>query len=138
MHAPAQRGRVRPGVAPLAGLLAGALAALAVRRLTRRVLPVVVHGPSMLPTLAPGDALVVRLGARVRPGDVVVARFTARPDLLVVKRAVRPDGDGWWVESDNPAVTDDSRRYGPARVLGRVVLRYWPPAQRRLLPPDAL
>jgi hypothetical protein len=25
-----------------------------------------------------------------------------------------------------PAVTDDSRRYGPAEVLARVVLRYWP------------
>jgi phage repressor protein C with HTH and peptisase S24 domain len=90
----------------------------------------------MLPTLRPGDALLVRRGATVRAGDVVVARFAARPDLLVVKRAVRPVADGWWVESDNPAVTDDSRRYGGAEVLGRVVLRWWPPAQRRLLPPD--
>ena len=114
-------------------LLAGAAAVLAVRRL--RLLPVLVDGPSMLPTLRPGDALLVHLRAEPRPGDVVVASFRARPDLLVVKRAVRPEGDGWWVESDNPAVTDDSRRYGPARVLGRVVLRYWPPAQRRLLPP---
>jgi nickel-type superoxide dismutase maturation protease len=103
---------------------------------SRRVLPVVVAGPSMLPTLRAGDALLVRLGAAVRPGDVVVARFPARPGLLVVKRAVHPDDDGWWVESDNPTVTDDSRRYGAALVVGRVVLRYWPPAQRRLLPPD--
>ena len=93
---------------------------------------VLVEGPSMLPLLRPGDFLVVRPGARVRPGDVVFARFRARPDLLVVKRAVRHDGGGWWVESDNPEVTDDSRRYGPADVLARVLLRYWPPPPRRL------
>ena len=94
---------------------------------------VLVQGPSMLPTLSPGDCLLVRRPRRVRPGDVVVARFPARPDLLVVKRAVRPEGALWWVEGDNPAVTDDSRRYGPAEVLARVVLRYWPlPPSRRL------
>jgi len=87
---------------------------------------VVVQGPSMLPTLRPGDCLLVRPGARTRPGDLVVARFAARPGLLVVKRAVRPVAGMWWVESDNPAVTDDSRRYGPAEVLSRVLLRYWP------------
>lgn len=80
----------------------------------------------MQPTLRPGDCLLVRRGARVRAGDVVVARFAARPGLLVVKRAVRPHGDGWWVQGDNPDVTDDSRRYGAAEVLGRVVLRWWP------------
>ena len=94
--------------------------------LTRPVSRVLVAGPSMLPTLRDGDCLLVRPGARVRPGDVVVARFGARPDLLVVKRAVRAEGDLWWVEGDNPAVADDSRRWGPAEVLARVVLRWWP------------
>ena len=88
----------------------------------------------MLPALRPGDCLLVRRVGRVRPGDVVVARFPARPDLLVVKRAVRPVDDRWWVEGDNPAVTDDSRRYGPAEVLGRVVLRYWPLPPGRVRP----
>ena len=87
---------------------------------------VLVEGPSMLPTLHPGDCLLVRRPRRVRPGSVVVARFPSRPDLRVVKRAVRPVGDLWWVEGDNPAVTDDSRRYGAAEVLGVVALRYWP------------
>ena len=63
--------------------------------------------------------------------DVVVARFASRPGLLVVKRAVRPadpadPGGPWEVRGDNPAVQDDSRRYGPAEVLGTVVLRWWP------------
>jgi phage repressor protein C with HTH and peptisase S24 domain len=88
----------------------------------------------MLPALRPGDCLLVRGPRGVRPGDVVVARFPVRPDLLVVKRAVRPVGALWWLEGDNPAVTDDSRRYGPAEVLGRVVLRYWPPPPARVPP----
>ena len=93
---------------------------------------VLVAGPSMLPTLAADDCLLVRRGGRVRPGQLVVARFPDGPDLLVVKRAVRPCGERWWLESDNPDVGDDSRRYGPALVLGRVLLRYWP------LPPSWL
>ena len=85
----------------------------------------------MAPTLRHGDAVLVRRGGRpVRAGDIVVARFLARPDLLVIKRAVRRDGDGWWVEGDNPLLADDSRTYGSARVEGRVVARYWPRPRR--------
>ena len=93
---------------------------------------VLVEGPSMLPTLRAGDCLLVREGGRVRPGSVVVARFPSRPDLLVVKRAVRREGDLWWVQGDNPAVMDDSRRYGPAEVLAVVRWRYWPLPPRRI------
>jgi phage repressor protein C with HTH and peptisase S24 domain len=93
---------------------------------------VLVEGPSMLPTLRPGDCLLVRGPCRVRAGAVVVARFPARPGLLVVKRAVRPEGDLWHVEGDNPAVADDSRRYGPAEVVAVVLLRYWPLPARRV------
>jgi len=96
-------------------------------RVLRPLHTVLVQGPSMTPTLAPGDCLLVRRTARVRPGEVVVARFAVRPDLLVVKRAVRPHDGGWWVQGDNPLVRDDSRRYGAAEVVGRVVLRWWPP-----------
>ncbi len=87
---------------------------------------VAVHGPSMAPTLRTGDALLVRRGGRVRPGDVVVARFRTRPDLLVVKRAVRAQDDGWWVQGDNQFVADDSRAFGVADVIGRVLFRYFP------------
>jgi nickel-type superoxide dismutase maturation protease len=88
---------------------------------------VLVAGPSMVPTLRSGDVVLVRRGARVRAGDVVLARFPGGPDRLVVKRAVRPYGSGWWVAGDNPAGSDDSRQYGAAEVVGRVVWRYWPP-----------
>jgi nickel-type superoxide dismutase maturation protease len=87
-----------------------------------------VTGPSMSPTVRSGDRLLVRRVAAgdVRPGDVVLARFPARPDLLVVKRVRRAVDGGHWIEGDNPFVTDDSRAFGPAVVVGRVVARLWP------------
>jgi nickel-type superoxide dismutase maturation protease len=91
---------------------------------------VLVKGPSMAPTLSDGDAVLIWRGARVRPGDVVVARFRTRPDLLVVKRAVRAQEGGWWLRGDNEFGTDDSRAYGVADVIGRVYLRYWPRPRR--------
>lgn len=92
---------------------------------------VLVTGPSMSPTLRHGDAVLVRRGGRIiRAGDIVVAVFRTRPELLVVKRAVRPQDGGWWVRGDNELVTDDSRAYGVADVCGRVVARYWPRPRR--------
>jgi nickel-type superoxide dismutase maturation protease len=87
-----------------------------------------VTGPSMSPTVRSGDRLLVRrvAAADVRPGDVVLARFPTRPDLLVVKRVRRAVDGGHWVEGDNPFVTDDSRAFGAAVVVGRVVGRLWP------------
>ena len=91
------------------------------------LVPVLVTGPSMAPALRHGDAVLVRTGGRpVRPGDVVVAVFRSRPDLLVVKRAVEPRDGGWWLRGDNEFVADDSRAYGVADVPRRVVARWWP------------
>jgi phage repressor protein C with HTH and peptisase S24 domain len=91
------------------------------------VLAALIRGPSMVPTLRDGDTVLARRGGRpVRAGDLVLARFRARPDLLVVKRVVRPEGRDWWLEGDNPYATDDSRTYGPAIVEARVLLRWWP------------
>jgi phage repressor protein C with HTH and peptisase S24 domain len=86
---------------------------------------VVVSGPSMVPTLRDGDRLLVRRTGTVRPGDLVLARF-AGLDRLVVKRAVRPEGAGWWLASDNPFAGGDSASHGVGEVLGRVVWRYRP------------
>ena len=91
-------------------------------------LRVAVAGPSMIPTLAPGEWVVVRRGGVPRVGSVVVVR---RPERLVVKRVTRVTDDGrYWVEGDNDAVSDDSRTWGPvlgADVVGEVRWRYWPP-----------
>ena len=48
-----------------------------------------VSGPSMVPTLRDGDRVVVRHGAPIRPGDVVLASYPTMPGRLVLKRAVR-------------------------------------------------
>ena len=88
-----------------------------------------VRGPSMAPAVRSGDRVLVRRvppGARLRAGAVVLARFPSRPELLVVKRVVRAVEGGHWVEGDNPFVTDDSRAFGAAVVVGRVVGRLWP------------
>ncbi len=99
-----------------------------------------VTGPSMSPTVRSGDRLLVRQVRSpdaVRPGDVVLARFPARPDLLVVKRVRRAVPGGHWVEGDNPFVTDDSRAFGAAVVVGRVVARLTPRPGRLGPPPPA-
>ncbi|WP_067508012.1 S26 family signal peptidase [Actinoplanes sp. TFC3] len=95
-------------------------------RLQLPLFAVLVQGPSMAPALRTGDALVVWRTRHIREGDVVVAAFRSRPDLLVVKRAIRAQDNGWWVQGDNEFVTDDSRAFGVADILGRVVFRYWP------------
>jgi nickel-type superoxide dismutase maturation protease len=97
-----------------------------------------VTGPSMSPAVRHGDRLLVRRvrpAAAVRPGDVVLARFPARPELLVVKRVRRAVPGGHWVEGDNEFATDDSRSFGPAVVVGRVVGRLWPRPGRLAAPP---
>lgn len=92
----------------------------------------------MEPTLRDGDLLLVRVGARITPGDVVVARLPER-EGLAVKRAVRLDTDGWWVERDNPRAGVDSWVVGAIAagdVVAKVVARVWPP--RRIQPPRPL
>ena len=92
----------------------------------------------MEPRLREGDRLLVRYGARVRPGVRVLVRF---PDgTLAVKRATearttRTGDPGWWVLSDNPEEGVDSRHRGvlPADAVRAVVLlRVWPPGRRTL------
>ncbi len=85
-----------------------------------------VRGPSMHPAVRDGDVVLADFGRPPRPGDVVLVRWPARPGQLSVKRAVRPDGRGWWVEGDNPFGSTDSRTLGPAQVPAVVVARLWP------------
>lgn len=91
-----------------------------------------VTGRSMEPTLREGDWLLVRYGATVRLGSLVVVRLPGRP--VAVKRLTMRVDDGWWVERDNPAEGVDSWQVGAvgdADLLGRVLVRVWPPGRRR-------
>ena len=87
----------------------------------------VVRGRSMEPTLRDGDRLLVRHGATPRIGRLAVVRLPSRP--VSVKRVTRRDGDGWWVERDNPREGVDSWQVGavsPDDVVAAVVCRVWP------------
>ncbi|MFD9307902.1 nickel-type superoxide dismutase maturation protease [Streptomyces sp. NPDC060048] len=96
----------------------------------KRIGTLEVSGPSMAPTLEHGDHLLVRYGAPVRPGSVVVLRHPFQQDLLVVKRAAQRRAGGWWVLGDNPYnETGDSTDYGAVPddlVLATAVARFRP------------
>ena len=95
------------------------------RWVRRSLLPwqlVRVSGPSMSPTLRDGDRVIVRHGASIRVGDVVLGRFRSMADRPVLKRVARADGDGWWLASDNTHAGGDSAVHGTADVDARVVL----------------
>ena len=93
-----------------------------------RIRTVLVQGPSMVPTLRDGDCLLVRRGVRIRPGDIVVARFRERPSLLVVKRAVAQQDGGWLLASDNPLVEGPAPGgLGDVEAQGRAALLARPP-----------
>lgn len=93
-----------------------------------------VYGPSMTPTLLPGDRLVIRYGAPVRRGDVVMLRHPFQQDLWIVKRVAERRDGGWWVLGDNPFAMPDSRQFGVVPdelVVGRAVLRLRPVPKER-------
>lgn len=92
-----------------------------------------VIGPSMAPAVRNGEWWLVRRTRRVRRGDVVLLVHPRRPDALVVKRVIRRDPHGWWVEGDNASMSDDSRQFGavaPDLIVGRLTLRYSPLRRR--------
>jgi phage repressor protein C with HTH and peptisase S24 domain len=91
-----------------------------------------ISGPSMVPTLRSGDDVLVRYGAKVSAGDIVLARYRSLPDRLVVKRAVRKEGAGWLLSSDNAFAGGDSAAHGVADVVGKVILRLRPGLPRRV------
>lgn len=91
---------------------------------------VAVAESSMEPALFPGDSLLAWRGARIKPGQLVIARNPAQPQMLLVKRAAWQEPGGWWLDSDNKLPqTRDSAHFGlvpPELIEGRVLVRYWP------------
>ena len=92
----------------------------------------------MEPTLRDGDLLLVRVVREPEPGRLVVLALPGRHGLAV-KRAVRLEPEGWWVERDNPREGVDSWVVGAiptSDVVAQVVQRVWP--LRRIGRPPAL
>jgi phage repressor protein C with HTH and peptisase S24 domain len=86
----------------------------------------VVAGLSMIPTLAPGERLLVRYDGPIVLGDLVVFKQAGQID---VKRIERIETSGIFVLGDNDLVSTDSRNYGLIAhqdVLGTIVMRIWP------------
>ncbi|MDJ1184312.1 nickel-type superoxide dismutase maturation protease [Roseofilum casamattae] len=91
-----------------------------------------VSGVSMLPTLQPGDEVLVDRRAYWRSppaiDDIVILQTPDRQDLWSIKRvtAVNPDGS-CFVRGDNRAHSTDSRSFGwvpPTLLLGRVTSHF--------------
>ena len=99
----------------------------------RRFGVVVVRGRSMLPSLRPGDRLLVAYDRLPKAGDLVVVRLPGgRP--VAIKRATHRESEGWWVERDNPDEGLDSWALGAIAdqdVLAVVRCRIWPSGRGR-------
>lgn len=82
----------------------------------------VYNGPSMRPTLAPGQLLYVRpLSAELQPGDVLVFQTPAADERFVVHRALALTPDGWLMRGDNNRLRD-AAPVPLSRIVGRVEL----------------
>lgn len=122
----------------LIGLL---LVCLALIPLTRHWIDVVqVRGRSMVPSLQPGDRLVVvRSPRHPQVGDVVLALDPRDAGRELVKRVARLGRNGSvTLRGDNAAFSTDARAFGalPASAIRwRAALRYWPMRRAGRVPP---
>lgn len=125
----------------MGGRRGAAIALLSLAGLTfaaGRLLDVVqVRGRSMLPTLRPGDRLLVARTLR-RPwaGAIVLAPDPRDARRELVKRVTIAGSPHLVLRGDNPAESTDGRTFGAIRadsVRWAVVLRYWPPGAVGLL-----
>ncbi len=106
-------------------LLVASLAGIALRRSF-----VDVAGPSMEPTLWPGDRLItVPAHPRwLRIGQVVVLNDPDDTSHRIIKRITAIDGRRVEVRGDDPTRSTDSRWWGPVatREIRRVAVTRWP------------
>ncbi len=94
--------------------------------MARKYLPVRVVGNSMLPTLQPGDFLLVKRTQDFFIGDLVVV---LHGENKLIKRVVDEQQNQIWLSGDNVRESNDSRNFGwmdKNQVFGKVILRYWP------------
>ena len=99
-----------------------------------------VSGSSMSPKYHHGDWLLFRsirfVGRGKAPklhklialvGMVIVVERDEMPGIYLIKRAIRVEESGLWVEGDNKSASTDSRNWGvvrPHEIRGVVLLRY--------------
>ena len=117
-------------------LALGVVAAVVVAR--RWIDVVEVRGGSMMPTLLPGDRLLVtRLAGDPTAGEVVLAPDPRAPHRELVKRVAAIEGGRVALRGDNAPASTDARTFGEldaSAIRWRVALRYWPPDRIGLVP----
>lgn len=108
-------------------------------QILKSVYPLRVNGDSMEPGLHAGDLVIARaidVHARLKVGNVVVARRPNRPELEIIKRIhAIDDGGRLFLIGDNPARSTESVDFGwvpRENVIARVRWRYWPLPPKRL------
>ncbi|HEV8063444.1 MAG TPA: S26 family signal peptidase [Acidimicrobiales bacterium] len=114
---------------------AAAWAAAGIKLLQSRLLRLQVEGLSMVPTLGPGDRILVLRTKHLAIGDIVAFPDPDQSERLMVKRVTGVEWNAVKVEGDNTAVSRDSRHFGSvplADVTGRVLWCYWSPYRSTL------
>lgn len=128
------RGAIRP-----LGLVIGLAGSLGAAFAWRRLDVVAVRGRSMVPTLLPGDRLLVaRLRRPPLVGDVVLASDPRDGERELIKRVAAVRAGHVALRGDAPAASTDSRSFGelPMGAVRWVVLgRYWPLDRAGAIPP---
>ncbi|MGB5012530.1 MAG: nickel-type superoxide dismutase maturation protease [Pyrinomonadaceae bacterium] len=83
-----------------------------------------VEGDSMLPSLAPGDKVLVDPRGYITVGDVVLAEHPYRSDIKIIKRVADVADNGrLTLSGDNPTESTDSRTFGTVSlesIIGKV------------------
>ena len=80
-----------------------------------------IYENSMLPTLAPGDDILVFHWSRGGVGDIIVAQHR---DKIIIKRINSIENGQYFLIGDNPNESTDSRRFGPISqkdIIGKVI-----------------
>ncbi len=90
-----------------------------------------VTGTSMVPTLQPGDHLLIDEHAYDERlplvGEIVVATHPTTAPLILTKRVTACDRERVWLGSDHPDAGTDSRHFGPVarlHLIGRVTTQF--------------
>lgn len=133
----AKRGRRRP-LFLFVGAAAGFVAAQAALRLGPMLVDldaVEVHGTSMVPTLNPGERLLVEASTfrrrSPRPGELVLAADPRAGERELIKRVAKVR-DGRVELRGDATESTDSRTFGALpihEIRWRVLVRYWPPSR---------
>lgn len=83
-----------------------------------------IEGTSMLPLYQPGDRVLVFRCGTVKEGNTVVFY---KNGMIMVKRAVKKQGERWLMRGENFSQSTDSEDFGTVEensFIGKVLMKY--------------